>query len=786
MTEGRAVFPIEPWSLTEVGLDHENLGVHESVFALANGHLGMRGSLEEGEPVVVPGTYLNGFFEERPLPYAEAGYGFPEMGQTVVNVTDGKLIRLLVKDSPLDLNYGEVIDHRRSLDLRAGVLRRSTEWRSPSGRTVRVSSTRLVSLARRSIAAIEYQVEVTDDLGDLYVALQSDLLANEDGAPDGDRDPRGAAALARPLECELAAGRGRRAVLVHRTKRSRLRLAAGMDHLIDIPDSSTEDIEAGGDLARYTLAARIPPGGSLKLVKFLAYGWSSRRSSPALRDQVEAALATAKLAGFERLLREQRELLAQHWNEADVEIEGDDELQQAVRVGMFHVLQAGLRGERQAIPAKGLTGPGYDGHTFWDTETYVLPVLTYTAPHAARDALIWRHTTLGLARERARVLGLRGAAFPWRTIRGEETSGYWPAGTAAFHINADIADAVVRYFDATLDDAFDRDYGAELLIETARLWASLGHFDAEHGFRIDGVTGPDEYTAVVDNNVYTNLMAQRNLREAAAAVARQPLVAGRLSVTDEEVEEWLRAASLMAVPYDTRHGVHMQSDGFTHHEDWDFAATPREHYPLLLHYPYFELYRKQVVKQADLVMALHLRGDAFTLEEKIADFAYYEQRTTRDSSLSATQQAVVAAETGHLELAHQYWAEAALTDIQNLHHNSGHGLHIASLAGGWTVAVAGFGGLRDHGGALSFAPRLPERISRLRFRVVYRGRKLTVTVERDRATYRLVDGDPLDIRHHGRQVRIDHDDVVLELPPPPQVEPVHQPEGRRPRRRSRG
>ncbi|MGY1835879.1 glycoside hydrolase family 65 protein [Blastococcus sp. SYSU DS0510] len=786
MTEGRAVFPVQPWALTEVGMDHGSLGVHESVFALANGHLGMRGSLEEGEPVVVPGTYLNGFFEERPLPYAEAGYGFPEMGQTVVNVTDGKLIRLLVKDSPLDLNYGEVIDHRRTLDLRAGVLRRSTEWRSPSGRTVRVTSTRLVSLARRSIAAIEYQVEVTDDLGDLYVALQSDLLANEDGAPDGDRDPRGAAALARPLQCELAAGRGRRAVLVHRTKRSQLRMAAGMDHLIEVPDSCTEDIEAVGDLARYTLAARIPPGGSMKIIKFLAYGWSSRRSGAALRDQVEAALATAKLAGFERLLREQRELLAQHWDEADVEVVGDDELQQAVRVGMFHVLQAGLRAERQAIPAKGLTGPGYDGHTFWDTETYVLPVLTYTAPHAARDALIWRHTTLGLARERARVLGLRGAAFPWRTIRGEETSGYWPAGTAAFHINADIADAVVRYHDATLDDAFDRDYGAELLIETARLWASLGHFDTEHGFRIDGVTGPDEYTAVVDNNVYTNLMAQRNLQEAAAAVRRQPAVATRLQVTDEEVEEWLRGAALMAVPYDTQRGVHMQSDGFTHHEEWDFAGTPRERYPLLLNYPYFELYRKQVVKQADLVMALHLRGDAFTLEEKIADFAYYEQRTTRDSSLSATQQGVVAAETGHLELAHQYWAEAALTDIQNLHHNSGHGLHIASLAGGWTVAVAGFGGLRDHGGRLSFAPRLPERISRLRFRVVYRGRKLTVTVERDQATYRLVDGDPLDISHHGRQVRIDHDDVVLELPPPPDVDPVRQPPGCEPRRRSRG
>jgi alpha,alpha-trehalose phosphorylase len=783
VNDHRVTFPIEPWSLSEVGFDHASLAVNESVFALANGHIGMRGSLEEGEPVAVRGTYLNGFFEERPLPHAEAGYGFPEQGQTMVNVTDGKLIRLLVKDSPLDLDYGEIIDHRRTLDLRAGVLRRSTEWRSPGGRTVRVTSTRLVSLARRSIAAIEYQVEVTDDQGDLYVALQSDLLANESNQSQSG-DPRAAAGLDRPLQSEMAVGRGRRALLVHRTKRSNLRIAAGMDHVIEVPDSCTEDIEATGDLARYTLAARIPPGGSLRLVKYLAYGWSSRRSAAAVRDQVEGALATAKLAGWDRLVREQRELLDQHWDEADVEIVGDDELQQAVRVGMFHVLQAGLRGERQAIPAKGLTGPGYDGHAFWDTESYVLPVLTYTAPQAVRDALRWRHSILDKARDRARVLGRRGAAFPWRTIRGEETSGYWPAGTAAFHLNADIADAVIRYHDATLDEDFDRDFGAELLIETARLWASLGHFDPEHGFRIDGVTGPDEYTAVVDNNVYTNLMAQRNLRGAAEAVRRQPEVSARLEVTADEVDVWLRAASLMAVPYDTQRGVHMQSDGFTHHEEWDFEGTPPECYPLLLHYPYFEIYRKQVVKQADLVMALHLRGDAFTLEEKIADFAYYEARTTRDSSLSACEQAVIAAETGHLKLAYDYWAEVALTDLHDLHGNSGQGLHIASLAGGWTVAVAGFGGLRDHNGELSFAPRLPPAISRLRFRIVYRGRKLTVTVTPQQATY-SVDGDPLEIRHHGRQVTVGPGDLALDIPPAPSVDPVRQPYGCAPRRRSR-
>ena len=529
-------------------------------------------------------------------------------------------------------------------------------------------------------------MEVTDDLGDLYVALQSDLLANEAVPGAEDDDPRAAAALAQPAAARSSpsAGAGGRCWCTRPsaascgwrpawTTSSRSRTAA--------PRTS----RPRGDLARYTLAARIPPGGSLRLVKFLAYGWSSRRSSPALRDQVEAALATAKLAGWDRLVREQRELLDQHWDEADVEIEGDDELQQAVRVG--HVPRPAGRSARRAPadPGEGADRPRATTGTPSGTPRPTCcrcsptPRRTPSATRCAGGTRRWTWPASGPGSSACGARPSRGARSAAR-----RRSGYWPAGTAAFHINADIADAVVRYYNATLDDDFDRDFGAELLIETARLWASLGHFDAEHGFRIDGVTGPDEYTAVVDNNVYTNLMAQRNLREAAEAVKRQPDVAGRLEVDPDEVEVWLRAAALMAVPYDTQRGVHMQSDAFTHHEEWDFENTPKENYPLLLHYPYFEIYRKQVVKQADLVMALHLRGDAFTLEEKIANFAYYEARTTRDSSLSASQQAVVAAETGHLQLAYDYWAEAALTDLQNLHHNSGHGLHIASLAGGWT------------------------------------------------------------------------------------------------------
>ena len=574
---------------------------------------------------------------------------------------------------------------------------------------------------------------------------------------------------------------------MHSTKMSELRMAAGMEHVVDgPPDTKMGAAESGEDLGRVTITANVQPGQRLRLVKFIAYGWSSRRSSAALRDQVAGALAEAQHTGWDGLLAGQRAYLDDFWARADVELEGDAELQQAVRFALFHTLQAGARGERRAIAAKGLTGPGYNGHAFWDTETFVLPVLTYTAPQAARDSLYWRHATLGLARERARLLGLAGAAFPWRTIAGQECSSYWPAGTAAFHIGADIADAVGRYHAATEDDAFEREVGLELLVETARLWRSLGHHDVEGRFRIDGVTGPDEYSAIADNNIYTNLMAQRNLRLAADAVERLRDRAAELDVDLEEAAAWRDAAEAMLVPYDETLGIHPQAEAFTSHQPWDFARTAPEQYPLLLHFPYFDLYRKQVVKQADLVLALHLRGDAFSDESKARDFAYYEALTVRDSSLSACTQAVVAAEVGHLELAYDYFGEATLIDLDNLEHNTRDGLHIASLAGAWIVAVAGFGGMRDHDGSLTFAPHLPERLNRLAFRLCFRGRRLKVEVESDQARYSLLEGAPLELTHHGQTISvIARKPVTRAIPPPPARDAPRQPPGRAPARRQR-
>lgn len=776
-------YPVEPWQVRETRLDLNLLAQSESLFALSNGHIGLRGNLDEGEPYGLPGTYLAGFFEVRPLPYAEAGFGYPEAGQTVVDVTNGKLLRLLVDDEPFDVRYGELIEHERTLDLRAGTLTRLAHWCSPAGKQVRVVSTRLVSFAHRGVAAIEYTVEAVDEF--VRVTVQSELVTNED-QPETSDDPRVSAVLKHPLHSVHHENTDRSALLVHRTLGSGLMMAAAMD--VEVPGRVEISTDAKDDLARTTVICGLRAGQKLRIVKYLAYGWSSLRSRPALRDQAAGAITGARYSGWQGLLDSQRAYLDEFWDCADVEVEGDPDCQQAVRFGLFHVLQASARAERRAIAGKGLTGTGYDGHAFWDTEGFVLPVLTYTKPQAAADALRWRASTLGLARERAGLLDLKGASFPWRTIRGEECSAYWPAGTAAWHINADIAAAFERYRVVTGDDSLELECGLAVLVDTARLWMSLGHHDRHGIWHLDGVTGPDEYTAVVRDNVFTNLMAAHNLRVAADACLRHPDASYAMGVTTEETAAWRDAADAAHIPYDEELGVHPQCTGFTTLAEWNF--TENTSYPLLLHEPYVRLYPAQVLKQADLVLAMQWQSHAFTPEQKARNVDYYERRTTRDSSLSACTQAVMCAEVGHLELAHDYAYEAALIDLRDLHQNTRDGLHMASLAGAWTALVAGFGGLRDDEGILSLDPHLPDGISCLRFRLRWKGFRVTIEANHRDVTYTLRDGPDgtLTIRHAGDEVVLNTraTTTVKVVPRHPLLPPPPQPHGREPVRRRTG
>jgi len=511
----------------------------------------------------------------------------------------------------------------------------------------------------------------------------------------------------------------------------------------------------------------------------MAYHTSKSLDADELCGIVERTLDGAVARGFQDLLDHQQIILEKFWGRSDVQIEGypdrqhrAPEMQQALRFNLFQIFQAAARAEDTGIPAKGLTGQAYDGHYFWDSEVYVLPFLTYTSPRLAKNQLEFRYRMLDKAKARAQELHEKGAKFPWRTINGEEASAFYAAGTAAYHINADIMYALQKYGEVTGDEEFLNDAGVEMLVETARLWYGHGFFSPRAGgkFCIHGVTGPDEYTTVVDNNTYTNLMAQNNLSYAAAAAEalhkrapeRYKALAEKIGLHAQEIKDWQRAAEQMYIPFDEKLGINPQDDNFLDKQEWDFINTPRDQYPLLLHFHPLEIYRRQVIKQADVVLALFLLGHKFSQEQKQRNFDYYDPLTTGDSSLSVGIQSILAAEIGLLDKALAYAHYAVLMDLRDVDGNVRDGCHIASMGASWMVLVYGFGGMRDHDGALSFNPKLPQAIKRLHFPLTFRGQVLEVNMEQEAVTYLLRDGSELAITHQGKEIRLSVGEPVTE------------------------
>jgi alpha,alpha-trehalose phosphorylase len=768
-------YPSDPHRLVERAVNPAFVGQTETLFGNANGYLGIRASHEEGRPSYQPGTLLNGFYETRPIHYAEDAVGFARTGQSILSVPDGTRIRIFVDDEPLDAVGCEVHDYSRTLEMDTASLDRSLTYALPDGRRFAVRSRRFVSLAHRHLACLWYEVTALD--ADTTVTLVSELVTHYRKKDYGTSDPRRGLGFSEGVYEhvgeEVDAQRdGARAVLALRTSRSRLTVAAGMDHQVDGDEVVHLGTTTDGDCAtvRYRVEARV--GRPVRMVKWLAYHHGPEEPGE-LTFRATMTLDRALARGYEEERRRHEAEARAFWMRSDVEVDGAPMLQQAIRYSLFSLLQATHRAEGFGVPAKGVSGLGYEGHYFWDTEIYVLPFLTYTNPALARTLLLFRYRMLDAARVRAREVNQAGALFPWRTISGEEASAYYAAGTAQYHIDADIAHAVCQYVEVTDDDDFLFRYGAEILVETARLWRDLGFFSDRHdgAFVINAVTGPDEYTTVVNNNCFTNLMAAENLRSAATAVARlereapdlyQGLVA-RTQLQPEEPEQWRRAAEAMYVPFDAERHLHLQDEAFLDREPWDFAATPMEHYPLLLHYHPLVIYRHQVIKQADVVLATVLLPHRFTAEDKRAIFDYYDALTTGDSSLSESIQSIAAAEIGEMRAAEEYLVDAVSVDVADRAGNVRDGVHVASAGGSWMAVVFGLGGMRHAKDVVSFRPRLTERLHHVGFSVRVHGSLLRVDIGERTTRYHVLDGNPVRITHFGEphSVPAEH---PLELP----------------------
>lgn len=750
-----------PWTLKEVGTDAEVIKQNETLFSLSNGHIGTRGSLEEAhltpEYSYSKSTLMNGFYDTEPITYGEWAYGYATHHQTIIPVPDGKKMELKSDGEIVDLSSSTVSGHSRTLDLKKGLLTRSFSWQTSSGKEIDVLIERFVSydfpeiLAQRIVLTPkkdEIMIELTFELDDLK--NMGKVVSIED-----DPDPRKKNQASRRFESNKVADDHTEMIHI-KTHSSSLQAIAGST--VTTKNETQNRISHGN---KEVLTFNSKAGKSITIDRVVGYSefYKNDSQTDKIADDLSKTLNRVNQLGYEELKNKHVETMKNFWDHSDIQIEGDHALQLGLRFNLFHLHQAAGRDGKTNMSAKGLTGEGYEGHYFWDTEMYMFPFFLYTQPDIAKSLLKYRYSILPQARDRARTMAIdKGALFAWRTINGEEASPYYPAGTAQIHINADIAHAIYSYGEVTDDDEFMFNEGLEMLVETARFWVEWGHFDEHQGgaFVLNDVTGPDEYTAIVNNNYYTNLMAKRNLTYAIewSRKSDRQSSADTLKVSQEEIALWEKAADKMYLPYDENRQLTMQDDSFFHKKVWDFDQTPKENYPLLLNYHPLTIYKHQVCKQADTVLAQFLFLDDFSLDQIKRDYDYYEKVTTHDSSLSRSIFGMMASQIGEHKKAYDYFMNTALMDITDLQSNTKDGVHAANMGGTWMSIVQGFAGLRVNDSTLHFSPHCPPQWERVIFKVSFKNRLIEVSMTPSSTDYRLKKGDPISVIENGKEITL--------------------------------
>ena len=714
-------FGSDPWRLTAAN-DAVGLAHVPAIFTLGNGFIGARG---RGGTAGEPRVFLNGVFDRVAILYHEAAFGYARQSDTRLSVADATLPAITVD--------GRLLGNptRIELDMRRGV--RIDHFVAEG---IAISVEQLISMTRQAVVALRIGFP---GAAAGRIAVEPAILppAARMSAPEDPLtyDPRVSPQLVKNPWRE--------------------------DHCEETPRHHARvDVLTGSGFAVAAACAvtGVVQTGERACIDTFASYVATRRGGPL--PEALAELSDARATGFDTLAQEQAAWFGEHWRTSGTAFPKAPRAEQALHHAQFQLVQAVGRNGITSIAAKGQTGEGYEGHVFWDADLYVLPMYAFTRPEIARAMLVWRISGLEGARANARAMGqARGALYPWRTIAGRECSSFFPAGSAQYHINADIAFALRTYLDATGDTTILAEGGAEMLVETARVWSEVGHHDPtrDDAFVINRVTGPDEYTAIVDNNLYTNMMAAEHLRDA----ARVGLDAGLIDA--DEATGMRTAAEKMFLPFDEKRRVFAQDDAFFGKQPWPFSTTASCDYPLLLHHHPLKIYRHRVAKQADAVLALALLRDRFEPAMRARMLDEYEAVTVHDSTLSASVFAIVAANIGDVGRAWRYWRSSLLTDLCDLHGNTDHGLHMAAMAGAWNGIALGFAGMRVLDGQIGFRPIAVPELGEYSFTICFRGSVVTMSVDETVATYCVTDGPDLTILHDEVAVAIGRQSVRLAL-----------------------
>lgn len=761
------IYQLDEWNIIEKEFKQDNNYRGETIFSLGNGYIGMRGNIEEGfqsDIAGCQGSYINGFYESEEIIYGEYQYAFPRWGQTMLNIMDAQSIEVFLENERFTMDKGHLETYSRVLHMKEGKVTRNLIWESPSGKKVEINLEKFVSLKDTHITVSQLSIRPLNFSGVIRIstAINGDVK-NE--------NLREQALVVKEKGIEDDA-----LYLLQQTRKTKFDIACSIMHYIEkegVDDKFHPQYFVEEKEVKACWEIKVEKNQLLKLERFIAYDANRKYEKKNVLKTVIEEVKKAYRIGYKELMFRHGKFLKDFWEKADVTIGGDLALQQGIRFNMLQLLQSVGRDGYTNIAAKGLTGEGYEGHYFWDTETYIFPFFLYNNPEISKSLVMYRYNTLNNARERARELDHPGALYPWRTIGGEETSAYFEASTAQYHINADVVYAIKKYVEATEDKEFLKDYGVEVVWETARLWADRGGFVPMRGnkFCIHEVTGPDEYKPGVNNNCYTNYMAQMHLYYAVELdewlgkefPEKYLELKEKLQLLEAEIEVWKKAADNMYLPYNEELGINPQDDSFIYKEPYDIEGIPVERLPLVFNWHPLNIWRYQICKQADVLLLMLLQSEKFSLELKKANFDYYEPKTTHDSSLSACIFSIIASEIGYKSYAYNYFMQTARMDLDDYNNNAHKGLHTASMAGAWMCVVNGFAGMRVFDEMLHFKPYTPEKWNGYKFSILYKGRRLTLEINQKETAYTLLEGKELTFYHYDKEIQLcsDRNSIII-------------------------
>lgn len=754
------------YEVVDLNLSSYHLKLNETLFHNANGYIGVRYDFEEGYGDYmhyVPSQYINGFYDFVEMKQAENLYGLVREKHVMVNIANTQSIRLYIDGEEFSMFTGTVLKSKLSLNMDKGMTIRDVIWRSPKGKEVHITIKRMTSFHQLSLFTIDYEVELLDSSGEVIIESLHDGNVINYAQP---LDPRIAdtfESYLHPINCEIKDGGSS---ITSVTSKSNLKVCSFVKNIFSKECNKEYSISNNQTLDR--LKTFSNKGEKIRLIKYAVFSDSIRYKN--CNEQCYKEMRSALSMPIEDFYKKQEEYIANYWENCLIEIDGDDELEVALKYNLYQLLQSVSKDQFGNISPKGLSGDGYDGHYFWDSEMYVQPFFTITNPSITKKLIEYRYAILERARENAKLLGHKnGALYPWRTIMGKECSGYFPAGSAQYHINGDIAYSIIAYYLATKDSDLLLKKGLEIIFETARLWIDTGNF-YQGQFHINTITGPDEYTCIVNNNYYTNVLTQYHLHWAVKFYYLFKnndvfiTLLKKINLREDEIEIFQKAGDNMYLPYDETLKINPQDDSFLQKEKWDINSIPKDSFPLLLHYHPLHIYRHQICKQADTVMAHFILEDAQSEETMKNSLLYYEKITTHDSSLSKPIFCIMAARLGMEEKAYKYFGDSAKLDLLDLNRNTEDGVHIANMAGSYLMIVYGFAGFRLKESGISFWPMIPNEWNVYCFRIVYKNSRIKVSINKEECIFSLEKGKGKKIIVYGKSYILQDNLVIKKAP----------------------